>query len=522
MINAAGREIPEYIETYGKVEPFTGAYTHIEGTYEKTAAHMAVTAFSKGTKQKEPKFLRSIEEAIDRTGLKDGMTVSFHHHMRNGDYVVNMVMEAIEKKGLKDIHIAASGLFKCHEPLVRMAENGTIRKITLSTISPGPLAKAITHGKFKEPCVFQSHGGRPCAIEEGKLHIDVAFISAPCCDAYGNMNGAVGKSACGVLSYAYADAQYADKVVAVTDNLVPFPACPIEISQEKVDYVVEVESIGDPNGIAFGPTKATTDPENLRIAHMTAQLIDKAGYIENGMSLQTGAGGTSIAVAAEVGEIMKAKGVKGSFGSGGITGYFVDMLEEGLFEGLLDTQSFDTQAIASVSKNKNHQVMSASQYANPHNRGALVNQLDVMILGATEIDVDFNVNVVTGFDGTILSSSGGNQDCAAGAKLAIVVTNTLKKGLSVIRDAVTTVTTPGETVDALVTDLGIAINPLRTDLLEELKDTDLPLLTIEEMKNKAEEKAEFQHKPVEYTDDIVVVVEYRDGTVIDVVRKPAG
>ena len=91
-----------------------------------------------------------------------------------------------------------------------------------------------------------------------------------------------------------------------------------------------------------------------------------------------------------------------------------------------------------------------------------------------------------------------------------------------IRDAVTTVTTPGETVDALVTDLGIAINPLRTDLLEELKDTDLPLLTIEEMKNKAEEKAEFQHKPVEYTDDIVVVVEYRDGTVIDVVRKPAG
>ena len=233
MINAAGREIPEYIETYGKVEPFTGAYTHIEGTYEKTAAHMAVTAFSKGTKQKEPKFLRSIEDAIDRTGLKDGMTVSFHHHMRNGDYVVNMVMEAIEKKGLKDIHIAASGLFKCHEPLVRMAENGTIRKITLSTISPGPLAKAITHGKFKEPCVFQSHGGRPCAIEEGKLHIDVAFISAPCCDAYGNMNGAVGKSACGVLSYAYADAQYADKVVAVTDNLVPFPAIQTELLSDR-------------------------------------------------------------------------------------------------------------------------------------------------------------------------------------------------------------------------------------------------------------------------------------------------
>lgn len=520
MVNAVGREIPKHIENYGNVEPFTGAYTHIAGTYEKAPAKVRVNQLNKPSNSSNSKLLKSIEEAIDKAGIKDGMTVSFHHHMRNGDHVVNMVMEAIEKKGIKDIHIAASGLFKCHEPLVHMAENGTIRKITLSTISPGPLAKAITAGKLKEPCVFQSHGGRPCAIEEGRLHIDVAFISAPCCDEYGNMNGANGKSACGVLSYAYADAQYADKVIAVTDNLVPFPACPIEISQEKVDYVVKVDSIGDPEGIAFGPTKATTDPENLRIAHMTAQLIDEAGYIKNGMSLQTGAGGTSIAVAAEVGSIMKEKNVKGSFGSGGITGYFVDMLEAGLFEGLLDTQSFDTQAIESVSKNKNHQVMSASQYANPHNKGALVNQLDVMILGATEVDTDFNVNVITGFNGVILSASGGNQDCAAGAKLAIVVTNALKKGLSVIRDHVTTVTTPGETVDVVVTDIGIAINPRRTDIIKALGKTQLPIMSIEEMKAQAEEKAEFSHVPTEFTDDIVVVVEYRDGTVIDVVRKP--
>ena len=520
MKNAVGREIPEYIENYGAVKPFEGAYAHIEGCYNKASAKNHTAALSKKSGLVNAKLLSSIEEAIEKSGLKDGMTVSFHHHMRNGDYVVNMVMEAIESKGIKDIHVAASGLFKCHEPLVRMAENGTIRKITLSTISPGPLAKAITAGKLKDTCVFQSHGGRPCAIEEGRLHIDVAFISAPCCDEYGNMNGALGKSACGVLSYAYADALYADKVVAITDNLVPFPACPIEISQEKVDYIVKVDSIGDPNGIAFGPAKVTEDPENLRIANMTAQLIEKAGYIKNGMSLQTGIGGTSIAVAAEVGKIMKEKNVKGSFGSGGITGFFVDMLEDGLFEGLLDTQSFDTQAIASVAKNKHHQVMGASQYANPHNRGALVNQLDVMILGATEIDTDFNINVVTGFDGTILSSSGGNQDCAAGAKLAIVVTNVHKKGLSVIRDRVTTVTTPGETVDAVVTDLGIAINPKRTDLLTVLSDSNLPIMTIDEMKKRAEESAENEHQPVEFEDRIVVLVEYRDGTVIDVVKKP--
>ena len=41
------------------------------------------------------KVLPDLEEAIRRVGLKDGMTISFHHHFRNGDYVVNMVMDVI-------------------------------------------------------------------------------------------------------------------------------------------------------------------------------------------------------------------------------------------------------------------------------------------------------------------------------------------------------------------------------------------------------------------------------------------
>ena len=41
------------------------------------------------------KLVRSIREAIALSGLKDGMTVSFHHHLRNGDFVLNMVMEEI-------------------------------------------------------------------------------------------------------------------------------------------------------------------------------------------------------------------------------------------------------------------------------------------------------------------------------------------------------------------------------------------------------------------------------------------
>lgn len=518
MINAAGREIPDQILQDTGKKIFSGAYSNMGRMVKRVSSEKHSVPIRKGA---EPgsKLLASIDEAIDRTGLKDGMTVSFHHHMRNGDEVVNQVMEAIARKGIKDIHVAASGLFKCHEPLVKMVEDGVIRKITVSTISPGPLAKAITNGKLKEPAVFMSHGGRPRAIESGELHIDVAFISAPCCDVWGNMNGVCGKSACGVLSYAYADAEYADQVVAVTDNLVEFPACPIEISQEKVDYVVQVERIGNPEGIAFGPTKPTTDPENLKIADMTAQLLDEAGYIKEGMSIQTGAGGTSIAVAAAVGNIMRKKKITGSFASGGITSYFVEMLKEGLFKGLLDVQCFDSVAIESRRENPGHMAMSASQYANPDTKGCLVNQLDIMILGATEIDVDFNVNVVTGSNGVILSSSGGNNDCAAGAKIAVVVTNLVKRGMCVLRDAVTTVVTPGETVDVLVCEYGIAVNPARKDILEKLKHSALPVMDIRELKEMGDRDAEKVMTP-EFTDKIVGIVEYRDGTIIDVVRKP--
>lgn len=155
-----------------------------------------VQSFEPGTK----KLLASLEEAIEKSGLKDGMTISFQHHLRNGDQVVNLVTQAIAARGIKDIHLAASGIFAVHEPLVKLMEDGVITKVTTSTFNPGPVAKAITAGKLEKVAVLMSHGGRPRAIESGDLHIDVAFIAAPSCDAYGNMNGTHGKSACGYCS----------------------------------------------------------------------------------------------------------------------------------------------------------------------------------------------------------------------------------------------------------------------------------------------------------------------------------
>ncbi|SDY61904.1 citrate lyase subunit alpha / citrate CoA-transferase [Proteiniborus ethanoligenes] len=510
MRNILGREIPEYIQGYGEVEPFKGAFASLGQVVKKPVKLESAVP-------KQEKLLDSIRDALQKCNIKDGMTVSFHHHLRNGDYVLNMVLEEISKMGLKDIKVAASSIFPIHEPLVEYIKTGVVTGIYANYIS-GPVAEAISRGQLKNPAIMHTHGGRARAIEAGDVEIDIAFIAAPTCDTYGNINGVEGKSACGALGYAVPDAQYAEKTVAITDNLIPYPACPIEISQEYVDYVVEVESIGDIKGIVSGTTKITKDPVGLRIAKMTSELIQISGLLKDGFSFQTGAGGTSLAVAAYVKELMQKNNVKGSFAAGGITGYMVEMFEEGLFDALFDVQCFDLKAVKSYRDNKKHQKMSASMYGNPHNKGAVVNNLDVMILGATEIDVDFNVNVTTGSNGMIMGGSGGHSDTAAGAKLAIVVTQLIKGRLPIVVDRVTTVTTPGETIDVLVTERGIAINPSRKDLIQKLEKTNLPIMSIEALKNMAEEMTGVPEK-VELYDEVVAVIEYRDGTVIDVVRK---
>ena len=60
----------------------------------------------------------AIREAIRLAGLKDGMTISFHHHLRNGDYVLNMVLEEAAAMGLKDLTVNASSNFDNHAPIL--------------------------------------------------------------------------------------------------------------------------------------------------------------------------------------------------------------------------------------------------------------------------------------------------------------------------------------------------------------------------------------------------------------------
>lgn len=459
------------------------------------------------------KLLASIEDAFKTLKITSGMTLSFHHHLRNGDYVLNMVLAVAAKLQLKDLKIAVSSIFPSHKPLIEHIKNGVVTELDTNYIS-GPVAEAVSQGILAKPITMRTHGGRARAIECGQLKIDVAFIAAPAADCYGNLNGVYGKSACGSLGYAMPDAQYAEKVVAITDNLMPYPLYPVSIAQDRVDYVLVVESIGDAAGIVSGTTKITKDPVGLIIARNAAQVIKGSGLLKEGFSFQTGAGGASLATAHFVKQIMQKEQIKGSFMLGGITNYMVEMLEEGYFQAIMDVQGFEHGAIRSLLENPNHLEISAGVYASPFNSGAAVNKLDAVILGATEIDTGFNVNVTTGSDGKLMGGSGGHSDAAAGAKTTIIVANLLRGRLPIIIDKVTTRTTPGETVDVLVTERGIAVNPKRKDLQEQLKTAGIKVFAIEELKQIAENIA---GKPAVYkpSGKVIAQVEYRDGTIID-------
>jgi len=461
------------------------------------------------------KLVKNIQEAIKLSGLEDGMTVSFHHHLRNGDFVLNLVMGTIAEMGYKDIKLAASSIFPIHKPIIKYIEDKVITGIYTNYMS-GPVAEAISQGIMEKPVVFHSHGGRPRAIEAGDLIIDVAFIAAPAADSYGNLNGVDGPSACGSLGYAYPDANHAKKVVAITDFLVEYPLSPISIDQTKVDYVVKVERIGDPRGIVSGTTQLTRDPVAHTIAINATQVIKNSGLLKEGFSFQTGAGGASLATAYYLKQIMEEEQIIGSFGLGGITEMFVDFLEKGLFKILLDVQCFDLKAVESLKTNPNHQEISASFYANPESKGAAVNMLDVVMLGATEIDIEFNVNVHTDSNGVIIGGSGGHSDAAQGAKLAIIVAPLMRARLPIVVDKVLNISTPGKTIDALVTERGIAINPKNQELIEKLKGSGLPIYPMEYLKEQAE-KISGKPQKIKRGKKIVGEIYYRDGTLLDTI-----
>ncbi len=512
MLNKIGREIPdEILKAYGK-EGFQGS------CYRNGVSYKKATPMVRGVVDpQEGKMVSSIREALEKCGARDGMVFSFHHHFRDGDYIVNMVMKEAADMGLRDITICASSLGAAHDPVAEYIEQGIVTEIQSSGVR-GRIGEAISRGKLKRPAIIRSHGGRVRAIEEGDVHIDIAFIGAPTCDEYGNARALGGKSDCGVLSYSMVDAKYADHVVVITDCLVPYPNCPASISQVDVDYVCVVEQIGNPNKIVSNVVRMTKDVRELMMARYCTQLMAESPYFKDGFSFQTGAAGATLAVNSMLKPILQERGIKMGFAIGGITKPMCDLLDEGLVRKIVDAQAFDLGAIESLRTNPNHFEISTSEYANPMNKGAYVNKLDFVLLGALEVDVDFNVNVVTGSDGIVRGAPGGHPDTAAGAKCAIIIAPLIRGRIPTICDRVVTAVTPGECVDVVITDYGIAINPRRKDLLEVYKDSKLPFRTIEELRDMAY-AITGRPEEIPFKDRAVALVESRDGTIMDVIRE---
>lgn len=425
-----------------------------------------------------------------------------------------MVLGELVKRKIKNIHLASSGIFPNNDnALIKAIEEGCVTSITTNYLN-GKSSEVIGKGKLKGLITLETHGGRARSIETGELKIDLAIISASCLDILGNATGKVGPNACGVLGYAIPDLHYAKKVLVISDTIVE-KLDDYEIEAKYVDYVLKVASIGDSKGIISGTTNITKDPVGLKIARDATKLLVELGVIKEGFSMQTGAGGTSLAVASYIKKEMLKNNIKGSFASGGITSYYVDMLHEGLFDCLEDVQCFDLDAVKSSLSDKNHKMMDASKYGNPfYCPNPVVNGLDLVVLGATEIDTNFNVNVVTDSFGKIIGGSGGHSDTANGAKITMITTSLMRARIPVIKEHVTTISTPGEDVDILVTDRGIAINPKRSDLLEKLKGTKLNIMPIENLLKIAHSITGIPKK-IEQSNEIIGLVKYRDGTIID-------
>lgn len=512
MKNAVGRDIPESLLTGGR-EVYQGK-NYMDGRYIQKAAPYTRRCET----PRESKLTESIAKALKDCGAKSGMTFSFHHHLRDGDYVVNMVMKsAIEELGLTDLTIAATSLGAAHDPVAGYIEQGRVIGIQTSGIR-GRIGEIVSAGRLKTPAVIRSHGGRPRAIEGGEVHIDIAFIAAPTSDCMGNCRGIGGKSNCGSLGYAMTDAKYADHVVVITDCLVDFPNMPASVEAIDVDSVVVVGSIGDSRKIASAAARISQNPRDLMMAENVAKVIASTPYFKDGFSFQTGVGGPSLAANLFLEKYMDERNIKMGWAIGGICGPMVELLKKGKVGKVIDVQDFDLDGVNSINQTPGHFEMSASQYANPANKGAFVNKLDYVVLAALEIDTGFNVNVLTGSDGVLRGAPGGHPDTAAGSKCCIIVTALIRGRMATVCEHVVTVTTPGDCVDVLVTDYGIAVNPTRPDLAACLDAAKIPHVTIEELKEKAYSLVG-RPDDLEWEDQVVAVLEARDGTILDVVRK---
>ena len=193
--NAIGRQVPNYVNGRETV-PYQGVngYRPV-GNKAGPPVRSNRDYASNGDKR-----VPDLETALRLCGLRDGMTISSHHHLRNGDRVALSALQTAASIGGRDLIWFPSASFPCHEPVINLMSSGAVHHIEGSM--NGPLGDYCSHGHMRGLGVLRSHGGRWQAVQDGEVHIDIAVIAAPTADFFGNANGSHGKSACGSLGFA--------------------------------------------------------------------------------------------------------------------------------------------------------------------------------------------------------------------------------------------------------------------------------------------------------------------------------
>jgi len=175
-------------------------------------------------------------------------------------------------------------------------------------------------------------------------------------------------------------------------------------------------------------------------------------------------------------------------------------------------QCFDNVSIDFI-RNHLEATSTIGEYSDPTLKGRNTDLLDTVILGATEVDTNFNVNVNTHSDGRMLHGIGGHQDVSAAAYLTIISVPVYRKKNPIILEKVTTISTPGDIIDAIVTNQGIAINPKRDDLLKLIKGK-IDIVDINDLKKIAYGATGGPQEP-KLGSKIIGMTKYFDGTVLD-------
>ncbi|MFA4985362.1 MAG: citrate lyase subunit alpha [Candidatus Brocadiia bacterium] len=526
--NSLGRLVPTEVNGF-RYEPYAGAWAPLQAGPRFVLP--TVTAQSRGTS----KVVKNLDDVIG-ANVPDGGWISMPHYYRDDPTALKLVLDSLRRCGKKSIHLMGIAFFNSHcEPLMTALKEGLLGGVEGNVYDT--LAAAVGRGELL-PWVVpgRTHGGRARAFQCGEREIDLAIAPVPIADAWGNANGIMGNpsSLCGPLGLFEPDSRWAKRVCLLAEDIYPGLLSPSPIDMRNVDFVVPVKRAGDNRGIATGTTDIRrVKTERNRVADNCMKVMEAAGVIHNGFNFQIGSG-AGLLVLEKMLRKMRANGIRGGFTVGGSMEYHVDLLEERLIELFLDGQCFQpsVRLFESLRTNPRHVEVSTSLYYSPAAKCPSVMLMDVVILGCSEIDVQFNANTVTGYDGVLRTGIGGGPDAAAGGKLTIFAlpftrVNKAKQACPCVRKEVTTIVTPGEVISCVVTEDYVAVNPKSDSpyipaIRDNAKAFGLNLVSIEEIADaamaKAKELGPLMPEP-HFTDDVVYAVEWRDGRLIDVVRK---